>query len=173
MLGYSICYAASYGFARMGWYLPSGGVLFLAAGYLYYKDYHKSGNLVHLRGVFCAFWTGGQAMACLKLSNLQSSWSLLTWACFYVALSGFWWTYELADRLLGEEYGRRRQAASGSARPLFRCMEAVTVVSVAAFVLEASVLKYFSGGRQQTALQKCNGRADDHHIPGNPHSVRI
>ena len=142
MLGYSICYAASYGFARMGWYLPSGGVLFLAAGYLYYKDYHKSGNLVHLRGVFCAFWTGGQAMACLKLSNLQSSWSLLTWACFYVALSGFWWTYELADRLLGEEYGRRRQAASGSARPLFRCMEAVTVVSVAAFVLEASVLKY-------------------------------
>lgn len=52
MLGYSICYAASYGFARMGWYLPSGGVLFLAAGYLYYKDYHKSGNLVHLRGVF-------------------------------------------------------------------------------------------------------------------------
>lgn len=142
MLVYSICYAASYGLAWIGQYYLSGGTLLVAAGYLYYKDYHKSGNLVHLRGLFCAFWTGGQAMACLKLSNLQSSWSLRTWACFYVALSGFWWAYELADNRYGGSYGRRRQARRNFVRPLFRCMQAVTAVSVGAFVFEAATLRY-------------------------------
>lgn len=142
MLVYSICYAASYGLARLGWHYASGGVLFLAAGYLYYKDYHKSGNLVHLRGLFCAFWTGGQAMACLKLSNLQSSWSFITWICFYVALAGFWWAYELADQKYGGGYGRRKENGKISVRPLFRCMEAVTGVSAAAFVFEAITLGY-------------------------------
>lgn len=142
MLVYSICYAASCGLAYIGWYYPSGAVLFLAAGYLYYRDYHKSGNLVHLRGLFCAFWVGGQAVACLKLSDLQSRWSLWTWACFYVALAGFWWAYETADRLYGDGYSRRKQTGNGAVRPLFRCMQAVTAVSVAAFVFEASVLKY-------------------------------
>ena len=102
MLVYSFCYAASYGFARFGWYYLSGGALLAAAGYLYYYDYYRSGNLVHLRGLFCAFWTGGQALACLKLSNLQSDWNLVTWICFYLALTGFWAAYEAVDRLFGE-----------------------------------------------------------------------
>ena len=109
MLVYSICYAVSFGLARLGWHYASGGVLILAAGYLYYYDYHKSGNLVHLRGLFGAFWTGGQGIACLKLSNLQSDWSLLTWACFYLALAVFWAAYEVMDRLFWEDYGRSRQ----------------------------------------------------------------
>lgn len=143
MFVYSICYAASYGFARFGWYYASGGALLLAAGYLYYNDYHKSGNLVHLRGLFCAFWTGGQAMACLKLSNLQSDWSLMTWACFYTALAGFWVTYEIAEHYCGEGYGRRRKPAKTcSVRPLFRCMQALTLVSASGFILEAVKLKY-------------------------------
>lgn len=142
MLVYSICYAVSYGLARFGWYLPSGGVLILAAGYLYYYDYHKSGSLVHLRGLFCAFWTGGQALACLKLSSLQSDWSLMTWACFYLALTGFWVTYEVTDRLYGENTGRRKQRRKNSARPVFRCMQVLTAVSLTAFILEAAVLGY-------------------------------
>lgn len=143
MLAYSICYAASCGLARMGWYYPSGAVLILAAGYLYYYDYHKSGSLVHLRGLFCAFWTGGQAVACLKLSRLQSDWSLWTWACFYLAQAGFWVTYEIADRLYGEDYGRRRRERKGGyVRPVFRCMQVLTAVSLAAFIFEAVVLKY-------------------------------
>lgn len=143
MLVYSICYAASYGFALWRWHYASGGALILAAGYLYYKDYHKSGSLVHLRGLFSAFWTGGQAVACLKLSNLQSSWSLMTWACFYVAQAGFWAAYEIADRRHEDGYARRgRKAAGNSVRPLFRCMQAVTVVSVFAFAFEAATLNY-------------------------------
>ena len=145
MLVYSFCYAASYGFARFGWYYLSGGALLAAAGYLYYYDYHRSGNLVHLRGLFCAFWTGGQALACLKLSNLQSDWNLVTWICFYLALTGFWAAYEAVDRLFGENdsYGRRnRRRRKNLVRPVYRCMQALTLVSSAAFLFEALTLRY-------------------------------
>ena len=146
MLVYSFCYAASYGFARFGWYYLSGGALLAAAGYLYYYDYHRSGNLVHLRGLFCAFWTGGQALACLKLSNLQSDWNLVTWICFYLALAGFWMTYEAVHRLFGENdsYGRRnnRRRRKNLVRPVYRCMQALTIVSVTAFLFEALSLGY-------------------------------
>ncbi len=144
MLVYSICYAASYGLARFGWYYASGGALLMAAGYLYYYDYHRSGNLVHLRGLFCAFWVGGQALACLKLSNLQSEWNLMTWVCFYLALAGFWLSYEAVHRLFGENesYGRVRRRRKSFVRPVFRCMEVLTVLSVAAFLYEAVTLGY-------------------------------
>lgn len=142
MLVYSICYTVSFGLARLGWHYASGGVLILAAGYLYYYDYHKSGNLVHLRGLFGAFWTGGQGIACLKLSNLQSDWSLLTWACFYLALAVFWAAYEVMDRLFWEDYGRSRQRRKSFARQVFRCMQVLTAISFAAFVFEAWMLKY-------------------------------
>ncbi len=142
MLVYSICYAASYGFARFGWYYLSGGALLAAAGYLYYYDYHKSGNLIHLRGLFSAFWVGGQAMACLKLSYLQSDWNPITWGCFYLALTGFWLTYEFSGQLAKEHYGRRRQRRGFFIRPVYRCMQGLTLVSLGAFLFEVVKLKY-------------------------------
>ncbi len=142
MLVYSICYAVSYGCSRAGWYYLSGGVLLAAAGYLYYYDYHRSGYLIHLRGVFSAFWVGGQAMACLKLSNLQSDWELVTWVCFYLALAGFWLTYEFAGRFEGEARGRRRRRNTSFARPVFRCMQVLTLISLSAFLFEAVKLGY-------------------------------
>lgn len=142
MLVYSICYAASYGFARFGWYYLSGGALLAAAGYLYYYDYHKSGNLIHLRGLFSAFWVGGQAMACLKLSYLQSDWNPITWVCFHLALAGFWLTYEFSGQLAKEHYGRRRQRRGFFIRPVYRCMQGLTLVSLGAFLFEVVKLKY-------------------------------
>lgn len=142
MLVYSICYAASYGFARFGWYYLSGGALLAAAGYLYYYDYHKSGNLIHLRGLFSAFWVSGQAVACLKLSFLQSDWNPMTWVCFYLALTGFWLTYEVSDRLAEGRRGRRRPRSRSFIRPLYRCMQALTLISLSAFLFEAARLGY-------------------------------
>lgn len=144
MLVYSLCYAACYVLSRLGWRYASGGVLLAAAGYLYYSDYHKSGNPVHLRGLFGAFWVGGQAFACLKLSRLQSDWNLVTWLCFYLAAAGFWLAYEAGYRLYqqGETGGTKRWKRNAYARPVFRCMEGLTLISLAAFLFEAVKLQY-------------------------------
>ncbi len=147
MIVYSICYGVSYALAHLGRHLFSGAVLLLAAGFLYFHDYYRTGNLIHLRGVFSAFWVGGQGIACLKLSRLQAEWNLLTWFCFFLAFAGFWVTFELLGRKYGgrgENAGRkvRRNREKQCARPVFYCMAVVTVVSLAAFILEAAVLGY-------------------------------
>ena len=144
MLVYIICYAASWGLAHFGLYGPSGAALLLAAAYLYWADYRRSGNLIHLRGLFGAFWVGGQGVACLKLSRLQADWSPVTWICFFLAFSGFWLTFEALNRNRHnrETFRMGRRRARAAARPLFHCILALTAVSAAAFVLEAAVLGF-------------------------------
>lgn len=65
MIVYLICYAASWIFARFGLYYLSGAALFLAAGYLYAYDYRRSGNLIHLRGLFFLLlgWRSGGCLS--------------------------------------------------------------------------------------------------------------
>ena len=144
MIVYLICYAASWVLARFGQYYLSGAALLLAAVFLYYQDYRKSGNLIHLRGMFSAFWVGGQGIACLKLSHLQTDWSFKTWLCFGLAYVGFWASFEVLNRMFGEEerFGGARRRERSYARPVFHCIVAVTVVSLAAFIFEAIVLGY-------------------------------
>ena len=144
MIVYLICYAASWIFARFGLYYLSGAARFLAAGYLYAYDYRRSGNLIHLRGLFSCFWVGGQGAACLKLSKLQTDWALQTWICFFLALVGFWITFEVLDRLMGgnERFTMNRYRQRSTVRPLFFCIVGLTVISAAAFVTEAAVLGF-------------------------------
>ncbi len=167
MLVYLICYGAGMLFASCANYYMSGISLILAAVYLYFYDYRKSGNPLHLRGLFSAFWVGGQALSCMKLSRLQTDWSLITWACFFVALTAFWTVYELAEQRLEKqerkdggnvrvehmtgigEHGSgtgdtagNDQAGSGYGFGLFTAVILLTLVSLAAFILEAVVLGY-------------------------------
>lgn len=144
MIVYLICYAASWIFARFGLYYLSGAALFLAAGYLYAYDYRRSGNLIHLRGVFSCFWVGGQGAACLKLSKLQTDWELGTWICFFLALVGFWITFEILDRLMGgnERFTMTRSRQRSAVRPLFFCIVGLSLISAAAFAVEAAVLGF-------------------------------
>lgn len=153
MLVYLICYGAGMLFASSAHYCMSGISLILAACYLYFYDYMKSGNPLHLRGLFSAFWVGGQALSCMKLSKLQTDWSFVTWACFFVALTAFWTVYELAERRFAEkEHGSERFGALGGSQErtgesgygfgLFTAVILLTLVSLAAFTLEAVVLGY-------------------------------
>lgn len=153
MLIYLICYGAGMLFASSAHYCMSGISLLLAAVYLYFYDYKKSGNPLHLRGLFSAFWVGGQALSCMKLSHLQTDWSYVTWACFFVALTSFWCVYELADRKLErkEDTNTNQQrtetvendtGVSGYGLGLFTAVILLTLVSLAAFTLEAVVLGY-------------------------------
>ncbi|WP_394527413.1 O-antigen polymerase [Lacrimispora sp. JR3] len=141
---YLISYAASFLFARAGVYWLSGLVLMLTALFLYWYDYRRTENIIHLRGLFSLFWVGGEGVACLKLSELSSDWNIITWLCFLVAFLGFWVAFEFMAGMQGEAGGRRSSWFSfkGYEKPLFLSMLLVTFLSVAAFIIEAVVLGF-------------------------------
>ena len=144
MAVYAICYLAAYFLARWEQYYLSGAVLLAVAAWLYYSDYRKTKNIIHLRALFSLFWIGGQGLSCLKLSHLQTDWSLMTWICLALAYAGFWAVFEILTALFGttrESYGRRRSFSCNSI-PLFHIICGLTAISLAAFVLEAVKLGY-------------------------------
>lgn len=144
MIVYLICYLASFILARFELYYLSGTALVIAAVWLYWSDYRKSKNMIHLRGLFSMFWVGGQGLACLKLSRLQTDWAIMTWVCLALSYIGFWVVFELLCRVYGsghEEYSRWR-TFSGNPKPVFHMICGVTAVSLVCFLTEAVVLGY-------------------------------
>ena len=79
MVVYLILYGAGMLFASSAHYYMSGMSLILAALYLYFYDYRRSGNPLHLRALFSLFWVGGEGISCFKLSRLQTDWDPVTW----------------------------------------------------------------------------------------------
>ena len=76
-------------FAFSAHFTLSGMSLLLAAVYLYLREYGKSGNPLHLRGLFSLFYVGGEGISCLKLSRLQIEWSLESaWDMFRSCFAG-------------------------------------------------------------------------------------
>lgn len=141
---YLISYIASYLFARVEFYMLSGVTLIIAGIYLYAADYKKSGNLIHLRGLFSLFWVGGQGISCFKLSKLQTAWSNETWICFLLAFIGFWLTFEVCSRYYGSpnhSHARWNSHRYGQAA-IFHAILAVSLISLAAFLFEAFMLGY-------------------------------
>ena len=67
MLVYVICYGAAMLFAFSAHFTLSGMSLMFAALYLYLWEYKKSGNPLHLRGLFALFYVD------LLLEALESS----------------------------------------------------------------------------------------------------
>ncbi|MFT4004180.1 MAG: O-antigen polymerase [Lacrimispora sp.] len=141
---YLICYGASFLFARAGYYWLSGLILMLAAVYLYWHDYRRTENIIHLRGLFSLFWVGGEGVACLKLSELSSDWNIITWLCFLVGFLGYWVTFQFLAGMQGES-GRQRSSwfsFKGYEKPLFLSMVLMTFLSLGAFIIEAAVLGF-------------------------------
>ena len=146
MAVYLICYVISFVLARQHVYMLSGLVLMAAAVWLYGRDYVKTGNLIHLRGLFCLFFVGGQGISCFKLSRLQTDWCLETWICLALAVAAFWVVFEVLTRMYdgwtaADMQSVYRWFASPEsplqAKRLLKAMGAVTVVSYLAFFFEA------------------------------------
>ncbi|MEG1293878.1 MAG: O-antigen polymerase [Clostridium sp.] len=144
MTVYLLCYAVAYLFAKSGHYYLSGIGLMAAAIYLYYKDYKKSGNILHLRGLFALSWVGGQGIACLKLSKLSTEWTLTTWLCFLLAFTVFWLVFEQLSRYMGDvnRNDRRRKDFRSLESSVFLCVCGITIISFGCFLIEAMVLGY-------------------------------
>lgn len=145
MLVYLLCYGAGMLFASGSHYILSGLSLMLAAAYLYGCDYLRTGNPLHLRALFSLFWVGGEGVSCLKLSRLQTDWSMETWACFFVAQTAFWTVFSFAEkRIAAKSGGNAGRIALPVAyeRGIFLSLILLTAVSSASFLLEAAVLGY-------------------------------
>ena len=116
MLVYLICYGISFLLARRHLYVPSGLLLIGAAVWLYMRDYLRTKNLIHLRGLFCLAFVGGQGVSCFKFSRLQTDWQTETWVCFLLGTAAFWLAFEAAERR--KAGGVRGSADEGEAASL-------------------------------------------------------
>lgn len=148
MAVYVICYGAGMLFASSAHSYLSGFCLMAAAVWLYFTDFRKSKNPLHLRGLFSLFWVGGEGVSCLKLSRLQADWRIETWAAFFVAFVAFWAVYQVVEKYLAasgekrEERPASREFAVRYTKGFFEAAVLLTLVSLAAFLLEAAVLGY-------------------------------
>lgn len=146
MLVYLICCIVSFILAWQHIYVLSGLVLLGAALWLYIKDYMRTGNLIHLRGLFCLFFVGGQGISCFKLSRLQTDWALMTWISLFLAVVFFWTVFEILTRLFDGWSEKDMQSvyrffSSGEsplqAKRILISMSVITAVSLLAFSFEA------------------------------------
>ena len=158
MAVYLICYGISYLMARQHAYMLSGLVLITAALWMYWKDYRASHDLIHLRGLFCLAFVGGQGVSCFKLSRLQTDWADETWLCFLLAVAAFWLAFELVERRMDASAKAAVEArpAMDSATPspavptapspsrsrILISMAVITGLSVLAFLFEAAKLGF-------------------------------
>lgn len=146
MLVYLICYIVSFILALQHIYVLSCLVLLGAALWLYIKDYMRTGNLIHLRGLFYLFFVGGQGISCFKLSRLQTYWALMTWISLFLAVVFFWTVFEILTRLFDGWSEKDMQSvyrffSSGEsplqAKRILISMSVITAVSLLAFLFEA------------------------------------
>ena len=146
MAVYLICYVISFILARQHVYMLSGLILIAAAIWLYRSDYVRTENMVHLRGLFCLFFVGGQGISCFKLSALQTDWSLETWVCLALAVIAFWCVFEVLTRMFDGWTAADMQSVYRwfsspesplQAKRLLISMGAVTAVSWLSFLFEA------------------------------------
>lgn len=151
MIVYLICYLASFLLARGEHFYLSGLCLMGAAIFLYVQDLKRTGNCIHLRGIFALAWVGGQGVSCLKLSRLAQDWTFLTWLCFLAAFVSFYFVFEIFEKRGRDNYNSYASRWKGQKRwhdfraceePVFICALAVTAVSLFCFILEAVVLGY-------------------------------
>ena len=135
MLVFFMSYIAS--LARL--YYLSGVLLMLEALYLYLHWVKETGNLTELRGLFTLAWVGGQGIACLKLSRLQTDWDYVTWLCFFLIYIGFGYEWgQRYDMDTGKELCKNRTQADR----LFLCITGLMAVSVLCFLFEAVKLGF-------------------------------
>ena len=137
-----------------GLYIVSGAVLIAAAICLMVLHIKKSGKLSDPAAYFSLSWIGGAGVSALKLSYLQSDWSITSWLSFFLSYVCFITAYELLKEL---KYRKKTVRPQGLNKPenaadpaaacvfgsgLLSAINIVMLLSIAAFILEALLLKY-------------------------------
>ena len=126
-------YVGSFLASRGGVHVLSALLLIVYALGVYICRFRETGNLVDMKGLFVLAWVGGQGIACLQLSNLQTDWNVWTWVSFFLVYIGFCAGY-LQKRAPSE--GREISGDAISANRLLICACALAVVSWICFLIE-------------------------------------
>ena len=92
---YTLVYAAAVLAAKAHLDYVTAVLLMAEAMFLFIWNFRKTKNLVDMRGLFTLAWVGGEGIACLKLSRLQSDWSNVTWLTFFLIYVCFNLGYDL------------------------------------------------------------------------------
>lgn len=143
-ISYCASYLLAFTASRLGHVYLAGIFLMLEALLLYVINLNRSGNLADLRGLFSLSWVGGEGIACLQLSRLQSNWETLTWICFFLAYFCFISGYDI----LGKRTEKSDKESSGIkkdpclARRVMICIILLGAGSIFCFLLEAVVLGF-------------------------------
>lgn len=168
-ISYSISYILAFIASRLGAEYAAGAMLIIEALFLYFINFRRTGNLVDLRGLFSLSWVGGEGIACLQLSRLQSDWEVVTWICFFMAYFFFLLGYDFycgretkkagtykalhggRDALFQDTVGMESADSNrikGSverkmqARRVLTCIILLSIGALACFLLEAVVLGF-------------------------------
>ena len=123
-----MCFA-SYISSLAGLYYLSGAFLIIEALYLYVHWVKESGSVVEMRALFTLSWVGGQGLACLQLSKLQTDWNYVTWLCFALIYLAFGIGYEWGQKYIKVEEKELDKNETQRKR-LLVCVAGLAVISV-------------------------------------------
>lgn len=153
-------YACSLALGQLGYFTLSGGILIVMGIVTAIYYCRKSRKLTDFRVLLALSWLMGEGIAALKLSNLQSEWTLTTWFAFggffLCFLLSFEWTEKKKIKLIKQEILQKLTSACEEKEIPNRLYHSILIVcgiSFAAFVFEAVVLGYiplFSTSEEQT-----------------------
>ena len=143
-IAFLILSIASMIISKAGQHIASGILLFVGAILLYGYYFWISHSLVDLRALLSLFWIGGEGLAALQLSHLQTDWTNTTWVCF----TGFYFMfiigYELAQFYL-RGYRTKKKRVYNRAKIsscLMICIILIAVGSLVSFITEVVCLGY-------------------------------
>ena len=132
-------------------FVAAGCVLLVAASVMGLYFYKKDQTLVSFRFLLSVFWTAGEGLGVMQLSNLQSSWTNQTWLSFGGFYLLFLAGYEAIEIYLSKrvivleskcQMSKKEVTKEQFQNRLFCCIRIVSLVTFATFVLEAVILGY-------------------------------
>ena len=139
---YTLVYAAAVLAAKAHLDYVTAVLLMAEAMFLFIWNFRKTKNLVDMRGLFTLAWVGGEGIACLKLSRLQSDWSNVTWLTFFLIYVCFNLGYDLWLGRFSKEQRQEVKRDEISAKRILICIFGLMAASIACFTLEAVVVGY-------------------------------
>lgn len=130
--------------SKAGQHIASGVLLFIAAILLYSYYFWISRSLVDLRALLSLFWIGGEGLAALQLSHLQTDWTNITWICFTGFYLMFMIGYELTQFYLNRHRFKKKKIYSRAKMSscLMICIILIAVGSLVSFITEVVRLGY-------------------------------